>query len=172
MTHIPTDIDLDAIRTLVAAIEENPTLARNVFRAEVTWKGGLRSEATVRGHGPLPSDEPKSLGGADTAPNPVEQVLAAFGHCLAVGYAANAAAAGIELRDLRLELEGDLDVRTFLGLGDGNAGYEAIRVRVHLDAEATPEEVARLHDRVTATSPVGHTLARPVTVDVRLAEDV
>lgn len=39
---------------------------------------------------PIPSDEPAGLGGSDTAPNPVEQVLGALGKCLAVGYAANA----------------------------------------------------------------------------------
>ena len=64
--------------------------------------GAFRSEASVRGFAPIASDEPAALGGTDSAPNPVEQLLAAFGNCLAVGYAANASVAGIEIRELRM----------------------------------------------------------------------
>jgi hypothetical protein len=32
------------------------------------------------------------------------------------------------IRDLRIELEGDLDLHAFLGLREGHAGYEALRV--------------------------------------------
>lgn len=117
---------------------------------------------------PLPSDEPVALGGTDTAPNPVEQVLAALGNCLAVGYAANAAAAGIEISDLRISLEGDLDLHTFLGLTDGNAGYSSIRVKVDLKSNATADQLQALHQKVVGTSPVGHTLRRAVPVQIDL----
>jgi uncharacterized OsmC-like protein len=98
----------------------------------------------------------------------VEQLLAALGNCLAVGYAANASAAGVEIRDLKIDLSGDLDLRTFLGLAQGNAGYEAITVGVHLDADATPEQLAAIHEKVVGTSPVGHTLGRAVPVAIEL----
>ena len=87
---------------------------------------------------------------------------------LAVGYAANAAAAGIEISSLDISLEGDLDLHTFLGLRDGNAGYESIRVSVDLQADASAEQLAELHEKVTSTSPVGHTLSRAVPVDIQL----
>ena len=44
--------------------------------------------------------EPEALLGGDTAPNAVETVLAGLASCLAVGYAYNAAAQGIELQDV------------------------------------------------------------------------
>jgi uncharacterized OsmC-like protein len=136
----------------------------------VNWKGGFRSEATVRDFGPIPSDEPDALGGTDTGPNPVEQVLAALGNCLAVGYAANATAAGIEIRDMSIELEGDIDLHTFLGLApEGNAGYDNIAVKVNIDSDATAEQLAELHAKVVGTSPVGHTLSRAVPVKIDLA---
>jgi len=59
----------------------------------------------------------------ETAPNPVEQLLGALGNCLAVGYATNASAAGIEIDELNIKLEGDLDVQAFLGLCSDNADY-------------------------------------------------
>jgi len=117
------DVDIETVAGLAGKIQQEPGVADTKWNASVNWKGGFRSEARVRDFGPIVSDEPGALGGTDTGPNPVEQVLAALGNCLAVGYAANASAAGIEIRDMRIELEGDLDLHTFLGLApDGNAG--------------------------------------------------
>jgi uncharacterized OsmC-like protein len=117
------------------------------------------------------SDEPAGLGGKDAAPNPVEQLLGALGNCLAVGYAANATLAGIELKDLRIELEGDLDLRAFLGLVEGHAGYEHIRAEVHLESDADDDAIEKLHRKVLGSSPVGHTLSTPISLDVTLARD-
>ncbi len=163
------DVDLEAVGSLVAAIQDDSAKAQTTWRVTVDWRGGFRSEATVRDFVAVPSDEPPGLGGTDTAANPVEQLLGALGNCLAVGYAANAAAAGIRLDDLRIELEGDLDLHTFLGLADGNAGYESIRATVHIDADADDAAIAELHGKVVGTSPVGHTLSRPVALRVDLA---
>ncbi len=164
------DVDMDAVAGLAGKIQEQPDVAATRWSASVNWKGGFRSEARIREFGPLASDEPAQLGGTDTGPNPVEQVLAALGNCLAVGYAANASAAGIELRDLDIELEGDLDLRTFLGLApDGNAGYDSISVKVRIDSDASAEEIEALHQQVVGTSPVGHTLSRAVPVKIDLA---
>lgn len=164
------NVDIQAVAGLAGKIQESPDVADTVWKATVRWDGGFRSSATVRDFAPVASDEPVSLGGSDTAPNPVEQLLGALGNCLSVGYAANATAAGIKIRDLTIDLEGSLNLRTFLGLdATGNAGYEGIRVNVHLDTDATPEQVAALHQTVVGTSPVGHTLQRPVPVQINLA---
>ena len=117
---------------------------------------------------PIPFDEPPALGGTKTAPNPVEQLLGALGSCLIIGYAGNAGVAGIELKDLRIELEDDLDRQTFLGLADGNAGFSAIRARVLIESDANDEAVEALHRKVVSTSPVGHTLSRSIPVGVDL----
>jgi len=163
-------VDIGAVAGLAAKIQEVPEVADSVWKAEVVWNGGFRSSAKIRDFEPVGSDEPTSLGGTDSAANPVEQLLGALGNCLAVGYAANATAAGIEIRDLRIDLEGDIDLKTFLGLApDGNAGYESIRVSVHLDTDADDASVAELHKAVVGTSPVGHTLSRPVPVSINLA---
>jgi uncharacterized OsmC-like protein len=162
------DVDLGAVTGLVGAIQERPEAAATSWSAEVTWSGGFRSEARVRAFAPVPSDEPVALGGTDKAPNPVEQLLGALGNCLAVGYAANASVAGIELRDVRIELTGDLDLHAFLGLRDGHAGFDGIRVAVHLDADAPQDALDALHTKVIGSSPVGHTLSRAVPLDYEL----
>jgi uncharacterized OsmC-like protein len=162
-------VDLASVGGLVEAIREQPDAAATTWSAAVHWNGGFRSEARIREFAPLPSDEPLGLGGSDSAPNPVEQLLGALGNCLAVGYAANASLAGIAINDLRVDVTGDLDLHAFLGLRDGHAGFDDIRVAVHLDADAPEDELRALHDKVIGSSPVGHTLGRAVPLAIELA---
>ncbi len=162
------EVNLKAVSDLAEAIRDEPATADTVWQASVVWKGGFRSEAKIRDFDPIPSDEPPALGGDDTAPNPVEQVLAALGNCLAVGYAANATAAGIELKGLQIDVAGDLDLHTFLGLAQEHAGYETIKVKVTIESDATPENINKLHQKVVSTSPVGHTLGRQIPLEVEL----
>lgn len=163
-------VDIEAVAGLATKIQESPEVASTTWKAAVTWDQGFRSTSSIREFAPIGSDEPMALGGTDTAPNPVEQLLAALGNCLAVGYAANATAAGVEINDLRIDLEGDLDLHTFLGLDpEGNAGYQSIRAKVSIDTDASSETIDELHQRVIGTSPVGHTLARSVPVQIDLA---
>ena len=159
-------VDLEAVGALVGKIQQDPEAARTTWAANVRWAGAFRSESQVRSFPPTASDEPTGLGGSDTAPNPVEQLLSALGNCLVVGYAANASAAGIAIKDLKITVDGDVDLRSFLGLAPGHAGFSAIRVRVDLDTDADAEAVAELHRKVAASSPVGHTLQAAVPVEI------
>jgi uncharacterized OsmC-like protein len=163
------DVDIEAVGGLIQAVSDDSTKAATRWRANVTWLGGFRSEAKVRSFAPIASDEPAALGGTDSAPNPVEQVLAALGNCLAVGYAANATARGIEVRDLSIDISGNIDLHTFLGLRPGgHAGFEDISVDVTLDTDATAQQLAELHEHVLSTSPVGHTLRAAVPVEAAI----
>lgn len=168
-TTLLNDVDLDAVAALARSVREDQTAASTTWRADVTWRGAFRSTASIRGFAELESDEPPTLGGTDSAPNPVEQLLAALGHCLAVGYAANASARGIEITDLRVCVSGDLDLHSFLGLRPGHAGFSNITATVHLDADAPFEQLAELHEAVVATSPVGHTLHSAIPTTISLA---
>ena len=163
------DVDIGQVVSLAEKIQAEPHVADTTWRAEVNWQGGFRSEAKIREFAPAQSDEPEQLGGTNTGPNPVEQVLGALGNCLAVGYAANATAVGITISDLSITVEGDLDLHTFLGLADGNAGFKGIKVDVAIESDASPEQLRALHEKVTATSPVGHTLNRAVPLEIKLA---
>ena len=162
------DVDIASVASLAGKIQEEPEVANTKWNAQVIWKGGFRSEATIRDFAPLASDEPLALGGSNTGPNPVEQVLAALGNCLSVGYAANATIAGIEIKDLSIDIDGDIDLHTFLGLSDGNAGYSGISVKVNIDSDASEADLIALHKKVINTSPVGHTLSQAVPVKIEL----
>lgn len=180
-TQTVNGVDVNQLTATIDAIKENPELARFQFRSQSRWEGGARLTTTIdsfygagseqqhtRTH-TLQGDEPAVLLGSDTAPNAVETVLAGLASCLAVGYAYNAAAQGIEIEDLTFQVEGDLDLHAFLGLrNDVRPGYEAIRVRYQVKSPASREQLVELCDYVQRTSPVLDIIANrvPVTVDL------
>ena len=83
------------------------------------------------------------LCGTDTAANPVELVLQAYGACLSIGYSMNAAVRGIKVRAIRINVEGEIDLPGFLGLEppeklnmDKLPGFKNVTARVKIEAEA------------------------------------
>jgi uncharacterized OsmC-like protein len=160
-------VDLDTITEFAQRVAD-PDADTSVWNARTTWTGALTSATHAREHAPIISDEPEPLAGGNSAPNPVEYVLAALGSCLAVGYAASAATRGIELRALEIELSGTIDLRVFLGLAEGHAGYERIEVTARVESDADDAALQELHQHVVRTSPVGNTIEHPVELDARL----
>lgn len=173
-------VNVTQLMDTVEAIQNDPELANFEFRASSRWLGGGHARTTVqgfRGAGReddsreepmiLEGDEPPVLLGENHAPNAVEAVLHALGSCLCVGFAYNAAAQGIEVRSLELDLEGELDLHGFLGLSDDvRPGYQKVQVSYHVDCDAPPERVDELCAYVQRTSPVVDLLRNPVPVTV------
>src|SRR5438067_13221241 len=116
-------VDISRIAALGGKIQEEPSQGDTLWKAEVVWQGGFRNQIRVRDLPTAYADEPEVLGGTNTAPNPVEQLLGALGSCLAIGYTANASGRGIQIEDLRIELEGHMDLPVFLVLHEGQPAY-------------------------------------------------
>ena len=135
-TPLLNNVNIGAVGLLAAAISAEPDKGDTLWKATVGWDGGFRTTTTIRDFEPFATDESAALGGTDTAPNPVEQLIGALGSCLAIGYAANATVAGIRIDDLRIEIEGDLNLESFLGLTPGHAGYETLRANVYIESDA------------------------------------
>ena len=165
---LPNGVNATAVVDFARQLLDEPPAGGTPFRAEVRWRGGFRNEIHVRDLPPTFADEPEVLGGTDTAANPVEQVLGALGACLAIGYTAGAVARGITIDDLRIELDGNIDLPVFFGLADGHAGYQRVDARVYLRTDAPVEAIEALHADVVRTSPVGNTLERPAAVHIGL----
>src|SRR3970040_2984166 len=99
------EVDLPTVGALVQSIQEDPDKAQTIWKSEVTWEGAFRTVARSRDLEPIAFDEPFALGGTNTAPNPVEQLLGALGSCFVIGYAAHASVAGIELEDVKIQVQ-------------------------------------------------------------------
>ena len=160
-------LDIDALQGLVKTVQADPSAADpfNDWAARVTWKGGFKGQALVRNH-TFVIDEPATLVGKDESPNAAEYLLAAYGACLSTGFALNATKRGVKVRNFEVVVEGRLDnILTFLGLSDrGHPGFKAIKVRAFIDADADDPTVRSIWQETLASSPIGHTLMRPVTL--------
>lgn len=175
-------VDVDRLVATVGAVQEDPDLARFTFRARSTWDSGGRNTGEIREfeHAGrttpdrpksfrLTGDEPPVLLGSNAGPNAVELVLQALAFCYAVGYAYNAAARGIDIEKLRYEVEGDLDLHRFLGLGGPRAGFGEIRATGWVRSpNATAAQLEELCQYVQDTSPVRDILAGRVPVRTSL----
>ena len=178
--NVVNGIDLEALDDMVERIRKDPGCAIAGFTVKTSWKGQSRSESTVEsftcGGEPIPRnftivcDEPRELLGQDTAPNPQELILSALNSCLVVGYVVQAAVRGIKLEECRIETDGELDMRGFLGLDDSiSPGYRRISYTVFLDGNGTRDQFEEIHEEVMATSPNFFNLAQPVRMCGRLA---
>ena len=97
--------------------------------------------------------------------NPVEFLLHALAGCVTTTLILHATMRGIAIRKLSTELDGDMDLRGLLGLDpDVSPSYEEIRIRLHVEADCSDEELEDLLTITKAHSPVCNTVCRPVPV--------
>ncbi|CAH1219131.1 hypothetical protein PAECIP111893_04500 [Paenibacillus plantiphilus] len=111
-------------------------------------------------------DEPRSLGGTDTGPNPVEALLGSLGACQAIVARVYAKKFDIQLDDFWVELEGDLDLDGFFKRSDVRPGYSDIRYTFHIKTESPKERVEQFIEFLEQTCPVGDTIANTVKLQL------
>ena len=167
-------LDVDNLMKVVGAVKANWEKGRTVWKASTAWKGGFKVETCSRDF-TLLADEPEMLCGTNTAANPVEMILQAYGACLTIGYAMNAAVRGIAIDDIKIDLEGEIDLPGFLGLEAPEKlhmsklpGFKNISVAVKIKSQSDKKALQELHQHVIGTSPVGITLSRPVAIQTSL----
>lgn len=167
-------LDTEKLMEVVGEVKQNWEKGRTVWKASTKWLSGFKVRTCSRDF-TLLADEPEVLCGTNTASNPVEMVLQAYGACLTIGYAMNAAVRGIEITDISIELEGEIDLPGFLGLEppekmhmDKLPGFKTITASVSIKSGSDEKSLRELHEHVVGTSPVGITLSRPVKVETSL----
>jgi len=174
-------VDVDQLFGNIDAIKNAPVLGKFKFRANNKWIKGGHNHTTINNfHGvqqehdhdrpfELDADEPPLLLGEDIGPNPVEYALTALAACVTTALVYHAAAKGIKLNAVESRLEGDIDLRGFLGISDDvRRGYENIRIYYKIDADVPDEELEELIRMGTKYSPVFDTITNPVTVTAQL----
>jgi uncharacterized OsmC-like protein len=171
-------IDLDVLKSTISAIQQDPGLGKCHFRARNQWIDANHNRTKISGFYAagqemshkqefvMDADEPPILAGQDEGANPVEYLLNALAACITTSMVAHAAVRGIEITELESELEGDIDLRGFLGLDPQTPkGYTNIQVRFKvLCAETDLEKLKSL----ALFSPVYNTLIHGVNVDVQV----
>jgi uncharacterized OsmC-like protein len=174
-------VNVDQLFATIEAIKRTPEIAKFQFRVKSSWINGGHNRTTVtefygaqenHAHGApfdLDADEHQILLGEDKGPNPVEYLLTGLSGCLTSALIYHAAARGIKIKGLQSRVEGDLDLRGFLGLSpDVKVGYENIRVYFKIDADVSQEQKQELIEMAQKYSPVFNTVLNPTTVSVTL----
>jgi uncharacterized OsmC-like protein len=162
----------------VKAIKADPELGACHFRARNRWLDANHNRTTVTGfYGAkqeiahkksfeMDADEPAILAGGDEGANPVEHLLHALASCVTTSMVAHAAVRGIHVEEVESELEGDIDLRGFLGLDDDvPRGYTDIRVKFKVKTD--PDNMKRLQE-LAEYSPVFNTITQGARVDIQV----
>ena len=180
-TKTMNGFDLEAMHNTVGAIQQNSAIAAFQLRAENRWITGGQNHSTVQGfYGACQEDttrevpfeftcdEPYVLLGHNKGANPGEVLLYGLLACMTTTMVLLAAAQGIEVEGVSSRIEGDVDLRGFLGL-DPEVPKEFSQLRIVFDIPgATAEQKAMLID-LAQQSPVFNTITRPVDVQVTAA---
>lgn len=178
-------VDTKRLVETVEAIRKSPNLAVFRFRLNNDWVDGGHNKSTIKefyGAGEedstrtkpfgLEADEPPVLLGADAAPNPVEYLLHALAACVTTSMVYHAAAKGIKISEVESRVEGQLDLRGFLGLKeDVQPGYENIQMHFKVKADVPDDQLADVLALGPRFSPVFDSVTRPVAVTVKLDSD-
>ncbi len=184
-THANTDgyvngVHLETLQGTVNAIAGEPGMGQCRFRASNTWLGGAHNRTTITGfYGAsqeiahrqtyeLHADEPPILAGNDVGANPVEHLLNALAACVTTSMVAHAAVRGIHIEALESELEGDIDLRGFLGL-DAAVPKGFTDIRVNFKVKTDPNNIDTLKE-LSGFSPVLNTLTHGVNVKIQVSE--
>ena len=95
----------------------------------------------------------------------MEVLLGALGTCQEIVIAAYAAALGIELESVNIDVRGNIDLRGMFDVADVPSGFQSIRFDAEIRArDATEEQLEQLKTLALAHCPVLDTLQRPISV--------
>jgi uncharacterized OsmC-like protein len=166
-------IDRDGLMTFAEAGRANPT-KRGTNKVHTVMEGQYRSFSYVSDHHPVVVDEPLHLFGQNTAPAPGEVVLSALGACLGVGITAVATWKNVRLSKLEIFLEGDIGNPAAWGAGGAEMqapqmGFQAIRVKVAVEGDATREVLDEIVKHANFYSPVANSMRNPIPFEIGLA---
>lgn len=180
LATITNGVEVTRIHETIAAVQENPQQGKFNFRIQNRWLNGGENLSEVRPFYAggkltkhktklvLSADEPEILLGTDNGANPVEHLLHALASCVTTSMVYHAAARGIAIEQVESTLEGDLDLRGFLGLAPQiRKGYQNIRLTVRVKASnLTDQEFCELTALGPRFSPVYDSITRGVPVEL------
>jgi uncharacterized OsmC-like protein len=167
------NINIAGLSEYANEVKENNIEGKASYGIELNWESGtktvvktknmtLGNHKLVRNHS-YTIDEPTQLLGVNCAPNPQEYMLGGLAGCMAVTFMAGATAMNIDIDKLKLEIDGELDLKGFLGIdSNSNTGFPELKFIFHVKGNGTQEQYNKLIERVTMHSPNFNTIKNEV----------
>ena len=179
--QVQNGVNVEALLGAREALSKAPEAARFNWRASCKWVNGTHSEASVKGFYGLGQeqshkseftfdmDHPEIFASEDKGATPVEMVLTGLAGCLTAGVAAVAQHRKIQLRSVTATIEGGMDIQGILGIdADVRNGFDGIKVKFDIDADATQEELEALVAQSQKRSAVYDIVTNPTNVSVKV----
>jgi uncharacterized OsmC-like protein len=179
--QVDNGVNVQALLDARKALSDAPEAAKFQWRASCKWINGTHSRSTIRNFFGLggeqkhrtefsfDADHPEIFASEDKGPTPVEYVLVGLTSCLTAGIAAVAQNRGIQLRSVTATIEGSMDLQGILGIDqDVRNGFDGIKVKYQIDADATPDEIKALVAQSQKRSAVFDIVTNPTDVSVQV----
>lgn len=172
-------VDVNRLNQTIENVKHDNELGIFKFRATNEWKGGghcvtkikdfygVKQEISHKEEFTLHADEPDVLLSSDKGPNATEAALYALSSCLMTTFIYHSAARNVKIDAVKMELEGELDLRGFLGISkEVRNGYKNVNVTFHVQSEADDDKIQELVRLAQMRSPVFDIVTNPVPVNV------
>lgn len=166
-------IDTKQVQQIIDAVKGNPSIAQTTFFSTTTWTNGFNNETAIKDFElgknkvvrpqtfRVVGDHPPELLGTNNGPTSVELLLAALGHCIASGWSTYGAVMGVPIQELKVEVDGDIDLQGMLMLPQPGAvrpGYQEIRAKYHVKSKASRPEIEQVKKLAEDLSPTRDSL--------------
>ncbi|MDT8322343.1 MAG: OsmC family protein [Xanthomonadales bacterium] len=174
-------VNIEALLGAREALTAAPEAAQFQWRANSEWVNGTHTRSTIEkffGLGEEQShrqpfiydtDHPDIFASEDHGATPVEMVLVGLSGCLGAGIATVAQNRGIQLRSVKTTLEAGMDLAGILGIdGDVRNGFDGIRVRFEIDANASEDDIRAIVAQSQKRSAVYDVVTNPTDVWVEV----
>jgi uncharacterized OsmC-like protein len=177
--QVQNGVNVEALLGAREALSKAPEAAKFNWRASCKWRNGTHSQTSIQGFYGLgqqqshkteftfDTDHPEIFASEDKGATPVEMVLAGLAGCLTAGVASIAQLRKIQLRSVTATLEGAMDIQGILGIdGDVRNGFNDIKVKFDIDADASKEDLEALVAQSQKRSAVYDVITNPTNVSV------
>jgi uncharacterized OsmC-like protein len=173
-------VNAQVLGTVIESIKSQSEMAKVTFQVQTQWQNGDGFKNTSTGKNfqiggrtierqeafTLGSDFPDELGGMSKGPTVCEMCMASIGSCVSQTMVAYATMMGIQLDSIRIETEGDVDIRGFTGVSEKvRPGAQEFRMNIHLESKtASKEKLEELYELGKRFSPAMDTLTHGTTI--------
>ena len=180
METVRNGVNVNDLMMAIEGVKNDPANGKLTFTVQSKWKNRFRAEHKSSNYvigkqsgtheHIVSTDEPKEILGEDSGISPAETLLSSLGACLTIGYAANAAAMGIDIDEMSFEITAHGGLEGFMDIGDSRPGLTDISVKTHIKSNAPDAKLQELHDYVNQHSPIWDTIKNPVKVTSELSD--
>jgi len=139
------------------------------IQVEVIQGPGFKTECRAGKHRVI-IDQPANAGGTDEGATPLDVQLMALGGCIAAIGRIVAMQRHLNVRGIKVLLEGELDTDGLLGKpSDKRAGFGAVTARVKIDSDLALEEQQKFLHEIEKRCPVSDNLQNTTPIGITLA---